>query len=133
MPTEAVGCYGDSHENGQAKCEKQCKEFGSEEECLMLTNDDGEPRYHFEPLGEYEDCETAWPTTTTTAEEIGCCNSGVSHKANDKCPRASDRARCADMGCESLVTMTSTPTTGRSKSMRKVDGCVGAFALHLCG
>merc|ERR1711972_1057662 len=52
--------------------------------------------------------------------EIGCCYSGDSYKANDKCSRATDRARCESMGCEFLVTddpkdceltTTSTPTT----------------------
>jgi len=99
---------------------ESCKTFATEEECLMLTNDDGEPRCYFEPLGEYEDCETVWPTTTTTTEEIGCCYSGDSYKANDKCGKATDRARCEDMGCSFLVTddpkdcemtTTSTPTT----------------------
>merc|ERR1711972_916151 len=83
---------------------ESCKTFATEEECLMLTNDDGEPRCYFEPLGEYEDCETVWPTTTTTTEEIGCCYSGDSYKANDKCGKATDRARCEDMGCSFLVT-----------------------------
>merc|ERR1740131_165532 len=86
----------------------------------MLENDDGEKRCTFEPMGEYEDCETVWPTTTTTTEEIGCCYSDDSYKANDKCGRATDRARCEDMGCEFLVTddpsdceqtTTETPTT----------------------
>ena len=61
-----------------------------------------------------------WLTTTTTMEEIGCCYSGDGYKANDKGSRATDRARCEDMGCEFLVTddpkdcemtTTSTPTT----------------------
>merc|ERR1719365_413395 len=98
---------------------ESCKAFGTESECLMLKNDDGEPRCTFEPLGEYEDCETVWPTTTTTTEEVGCCYAD-SYKANDKCGRATDRARCEDMGCSFLVTddpsdcemtTTSTPTT----------------------
>jgi len=61
-----------------------------------------------------------WPTTTTTTEEVGCCYSGDSYKANDKCSRATDRARCEDMGCSFMVTddpddcimtTTSTPST----------------------
>merc|ERR1719153_1550289 len=96
----------------------------------MLENDDGEPRCVFEPLGEYEDCETVWPTTTTTTEEVGCCYSGDSYKANDKCGRATDRDRCEDMGCEFLVTddpddcimtTTSTPTTTQEQGCCKAD------------
>merc|ERR1719365_106600 len=98
---------------------ESCKTFGTESECTMLLNGDGVPRCVFEPLGEYEDCETVWPTTTTTTEEVGCCYAD-SYKANDKCGRATDRARCEDMGCSFLVTddpsdcemtTTSTPTT----------------------
>ena len=70
--------------------------------------------------GEFEDCDTVWPTTTTTTEAIGCCYSGDRYKANDKGSRATDRARCDDMGCEFMVsddpddctmTTTSTPST----------------------
>merc|ERR1712087_754705 len=119
-PSEPGCCYGNPDIAYSKRWMEECKKFGTEEECLMLTNDDGEPRCFFEPLGEYEDCETVWPTTTTTTEEIGCCYSGDSYKANDKCSRATDRARCEDMGCEFLVTddpddcemtTTSTPTT----------------------
>ena len=45
---------------------EECKKFATEDECLMFTNNDGEQQCYFEPLGEYEDCETVWPTTTTT-------------------------------------------------------------------
>merc|ERR1711972_694774 len=119
-PSEPGCCYGNPDIAYSKRWMESCKTFGTEEECLMLTNDDGEPRCYFEPLGEYEDCETVWPTTTTTTEEIGCCYSGDSYKANDKCGKATDRARCEDMGCEFLVTddpkdcemtTTSTPTT----------------------
>jgi len=104
----------------------------------MLKNDDGEPRCYFEPLGEYEDCETVWPTTTTTTEEVGCCYAD-SYKANDKCGRATDRARCEDMGCSFLVTddpkdcemtTTSTPTTTAE------EGCCygeGVKENEMCG
>merc|ERR1719481_614472 len=119
-PSEPGCCYGNPDIAYSKRWMDQCKKFGTESECLMLKNDDGEPRCTFEPLGEYEDCETVWPTTTTTTEEAGCCYSGDSYKANDKCSRATDRARCEDMGCEFLVTddytdcemtTTSTPTT----------------------
>ena len=70
--------------------------------------------------GEYEDCETVWSTKTTTTEAVGCCYSGDGYKANDKGSRATNRARCEDMGCEFLMsddpddcimTMISTPST----------------------
>merc|ERR1712087_682454 len=118
-PAEPGCCYGNPDIAYSKRWMEQCKTFGTELECLMLTNDDGEPRCYFEPLGEYEDCETVWPTTTTTTEEVGCCYAD-SYKANDKCGRATDRARCEDMGCSFLVTddpsdceltTTSTPTT----------------------
>merc|ERR1719295_286906 len=119
-PSEPGCCYGNPDAAYSKRWMDQCKTFGTESECTMLLNGDGAPRCVFEPLGEYEDCETVWPTTTTTTEEIGCCYSGDSYKANDKCSRATDRARCEDMGCEFLVTddytdcemtTTSTPTT----------------------
>merc|ERR1719309_1659596 len=138
-PSEPGCCYGNPDIAYSKRWMDQCKKFGTEEECLMLTNDDGEQRCYFEPLGEYEDCETVWPTTTTTTEEIGCCYSGDSYKANDKCSRATDRARCESMGCEFLVTddpkdcemtTTSTPTTTEEQ------GCCygeGVKENEMCG
>merc|ERR1719461_2173108 len=79
-PAEPGCCYGNPDIAYSKRWMESCKTFATEEECLMLTNDDGEPRCYFEPLGEYEDCETVWPTTTTTTEEIGCCYSGDSYK-----------------------------------------------------
>ena len=38
---------------------EQCKTFGTETECLLLENDDGEPRCVFERLDEYELCDLA--------------------------------------------------------------------------
>merc|ERR1719447_382849 len=120
MPPEEPGCcYGNPDIAYSKRWMEECKKFATESECTMLENDDGEPRCVFEPLGEYEDCETVWPTTTTTTEEVGCCYAD-SYKANDKCGRATDRARCEDMGCSFLVTddpddcimtTTETPTT----------------------
>merc|ERR1719230_1673230 len=119
-PSEPGCCYGNPDIAYSARWMENCKTFGTEAECPMLENGDGEKRCTFEPLGEYEDCETVWPTTTTTTEEVGCCYSGDSYKANDRCSKATDRARCEDMGCEFLVTdddtdcemtTTSTPTT----------------------
>merc|ERR1719391_918715 len=120
-PPEDPGCcYGNPDVAYSKRWMEQCKTFATESECLMLENDDGEPRCVFEPMGEYEDCETVWPTTTTTTEEVGCCYSDDSYKANDKCARATDRARCEAMECDFLVTdnpsdceqtTTETPTT----------------------
>merc|ERR1719495_1730216 len=69
-----------------------------------------------------------WPDPTTT-EEIGCCYSGDSYKANDKCSRATERTRCEDMGCSFLVTddpddciMTTTTTTSEPWLEAKDEG-----------
>ena len=72
-PAEPGCCYGNPDIAYSKRWMEQCKTFGTEVECLMLKNDAGELRCFFEPLGEYEDCETVWPTTTTTTEEVGCC------------------------------------------------------------
>merc|ERR1712087_770049 len=99
-PSEPGCCYGNPDIAYSKRWMDQCKKFGTEEECLMLTNDDGEPRCYFKPLGEYEDCETVWPTTTTTTEEIGCCYAD-SYKANDKCGNKVGRDQCERSGkCE---------------------------------
>jgi len=122
QPPEDPGCcYGNPAIGYSARWMEECKKFGTESECTMLTNGDGEPRCVFEPLGEYEDCETVWPTTTQTpTEPAGCCYSEDSYKANDKCARATSQSKCESMGCSFLVTddysdcemtTTSTPTT----------------------
>merc|ERR1719204_576577 len=69
-PEEPGCCYGNPDVAYSKRWMDKCKTFGTETECLMLENDDGEPRCVFEPMGEYEDCETVWPTTTTTTEEV---------------------------------------------------------------
>jgi len=102
-PEEPGCCYGNPDAAYSKRWMDQCKTFGTESECTMLFNGDGVPRCVFEPMGEYEDCETVWPTTTTTTEEVGCCYAD-SYKANDKCARATDRARCESMDCSFLVT-----------------------------
>merc|ERR1719385_216489 len=119
-PSEPGCCYGNPDIAYSKRWMESCKEFGTEQECLMLKNDDGEPRCYFEPLGEYEDCETVWPTTTTTTQAVGCCY-GDSYKSNDKCRAMDDdQARCEKQGCTFLVTenpedcdvtTTDTPTT----------------------
>merc|ERR1719203_1567294 len=83
---------------------EQCKEFGNQQECEMLTDDGGNNRCVWEPMGEYEDCETVWPTTTETPTvPPGCCM-GDSYKANDKCAKASEQGRCESQGCTWLLT-----------------------------
>merc|ERR1740139_936686 len=64
-------CYGNPAAAYSARWMDTCKTFGTEKECTLLLHDDGTPRCVFEPLGEYEDCETLWPTTTSTPS--GCC------------------------------------------------------------
>merc|ERR1719319_386334 len=119
-PEDPGCCYGNPDIAYSKRWMEQCKTFGFESECVMLENDDGVPRCVFEPLGEYEDCETVWPTTTsTTSAPAGCCY-GDSYKANDKCLRATSRDKCEDMGCSFLetedpsdceMTTTKSPTT----------------------
>merc|ERR1711902_440676 len=138
-PAEPGCCYGNPDIAYSKRWMESCKTFATEQECLMLTNDDGEPRCYFEPLGEYEDCETVWPTTTTTTEEIGCCYSGDSYKANDKCGKATDRARCEDMGCSFLVTddpKDCEMTTTESPTTTEEVGCCygeGVKENEMCG
>merc|ERR1719477_490220 len=120
-PSEPGCCYGNPDIAYSKRWMEECKKFGTEEECLMLTNDDGKPRCVFEPLGEYEACETVWPTTTTTSSPApGCCK-GDSYKQNDKCRGFdNDQAQCERKGCEFIetddfsdcdITTTETPTT----------------------
>merc|ERR1719244_1393947 len=92
-PAEPGCCYGNPDIAYSKRWMESCKTFATEQECLMLTNDDGEPRCYFEPLGEYEDCETVWPTTTTTTEEIGCCY-GARVKEYLTCLNRIDRTSC---------------------------------------
>ena len=81
-PPQDPGCYYGNPDIAHSKrWMESCKAFGYESECLMLKNDDGEPRCTFGSLGEYEDCETVWPTATTT-EAVGCY--ADRYKANDK-------------------------------------------------
>jgi hypothetical protein len=107
QPPEDPGCcYGNPDIAYSKRWMESCKEFGFESECLMLTNDDGEPRCTFEPLGEYEDCETVWPTTTTTTTTLpplGCCR-GSSYKAQAKCFGLEDEKACVRKDCEWLLT-----------------------------
>merc|ERR1712087_660045 len=91
-PAEPGCCYGNPDIAYSKRWMEQCKTFGTELECLMLTNDDGEPRCYFEPLGEYEDCERSGkcefregadadcefvPTTTTSEPWLGAKDEAV--------------------------------------------------------
>merc|ERR1719481_1386720 len=147
-PSEPGCCYGNPDIAYSKRWMEECKKFGTEEECLMLTNGDGEPRCYFEPLGEYEDCETVWPTTTETpTEPAGCCH-GDSYKSNDKCRKMDDDcARCEKQGCTFLetddpsdcdVTTTETPTTTaevgccRGDSAKTNDMCNSRLTREQC-
>merc|ERR1719249_297953 len=83
-PSEPGCCYGNPDIAYSKRWMESCKTFGTEEECLMLTNDDGEPRCYFEPLGESKDCEMTTTSTPTTTEEQGCCY-GEGVKENEMC------------------------------------------------
>merc|ERR1719249_133312 len=104
-PSEPGCCYGNPDIAYSKRWMESCKTFGTEEECLMLTNDDGEPRCYFEPLGEYEDCETVWPTTTTTTEEPGCCRDRGADARNGMCSERQGREECERSSkCEFVAT-----------------------------
>merc|ERR1719443_1796280 len=119
-PEEPGCCYINPVVAYSKRYQTMCVSFSTERECLQQTDSSGVSRCVFEPMNEYMDCEALWPTTTPTTEEVGCCYSGDSYKANDRCGKATDRSRCEDMGCEFLVTddpddcimtTTETPTT----------------------
>merc|ERR1719320_1331393 len=142
-PSEPGCCYGNPDIAYSKRWMEQCKKFGTEEECLMLTNGDGEPRCYFEPLGEYEDCETVWPTTTETpTEPAGCCY-GDSYKSNDKCRKMDeDRARCEKQGCTFLVSddpddcdVTTTSTETPPTTTEELGCCYGEGVKEneMCG
>merc|ERR1719347_2285207 len=120
--TEEPGCcYINPDQAYSKKYQDTCITFGTERECLKLTDSNGKPRCVFEPMNEYGDCSMLWPTTTSSpTEPAGCCY-GDSYKQNDKCAKMNhDRARCKKQGCSFLVTddpedciltTTETPTT----------------------
>merc|ERR1712121_145199 len=93
-------CYGNPDIAYRKRWMEECKKFGTEEECLMLTNDDGEPRCYFEPLGDPKDCEMTTTSTPTTTEEQGCCY-GEGVKENEMCSNKVGRDQCERSGkCE---------------------------------
>merc|ERR1719300_823131 len=125
-PSEPGCCYGNPDAAYSKRWMDQCKTFGTEQECTMLLNGDGVPRCVFEPLGEYEDCETVWPTTTETpTEPAGCCK-GSSYKAQAKCLGLPDQKSCERKSCEWIVTMIPEDcdiTTTESPTTTVVPGC----------
>merc|ERR1740123_2941097 len=132
-PAEPGCCYGNPDIAYSKRWMDSCKAFGTEAECLMLTDGEGVARCAFEPMGEYEDCETVWPTTTTTTETPGCCYSD-SYKGQDKC-LGLDADMCARKGCNfketddpnDCVLTTETPTT--TKTVTEEPGCCKADSV----
>merc|ERR1719463_134642 len=111
---------------------ESCTAFYTEKECLMLTDDEGNYRCHWEDLPEDYDCSMLWPTTTSTpTEPAGCCY-GDSYKANDKCMKALSAEKCESKGCSWLITddptdcevttTTATPTSAPTDE----PGCCGS-------
>jgi len=96
-PPEDPGCcYGNPDIAYSKRWMEQCKRFYTESECTRLTNGDGDARCAWELLGEYDDCETVWPTTTTTStptEEPGCCY-GEGSKENVMCRARDSKDTC---------------------------------------
>jgi len=135
-------CFGNPDAAYSKRWMEQCTAYYTQRDCQMLSDAEGAPRCRWESLGENYDCSLLWPTTTTTTQEVGCCHSAESYKANDRCSKATERARCEDMGCEFLVTAdpsdcelttTETPTTTRAPgccladSARYVEKCLGSL------
>merc|ERR1712003_195900 len=114
-------CYGNPNAAYSARWMEACKSFFTMKECLMLTDDGGMARCFWEELGEYEDCEQQWPTTTSTP--AGCCHGDLtSYKANEKCVGIDNQKSCERKSCTWLITddeddciitttTTETPTT----------------------
>merc|ERR1719471_1394451 len=107
-PTEPAGCcYGGSYKSND-KCTKATSQDKCEsKDCFWLVTDDP------------EDCIMTTTETPTTTVKPGCCY-GDSYKANDKCAKAMDEAKCESKGCnwletddpeDCIMTTTSSPTT----------------------
>jgi len=100
-------CYGNPDLAYSKRWFETCTGYLTLRECFMLTNDDGEPRCVWEPLGAYEDCEQTWPTTTSSAEVTtespttetpttetpGCC-AGTTAKNAEMCNEKVGREQC---------------------------------------
>merc|ERR1719260_757463 len=130
-PEEPGCCYGNPDVAYSKRWMESCKTFGTESECLMLTDGEGVPRCTFEPMGEYEDCETVWPTTTTTTIAPGCCR-GSSYKAQDKCYGLADQTSCERKDCEWLETEDDSDcelTTTESPTTTIMPGCCAGDSM----
>merc|ERR1719245_429497 len=125
-PSEPGCCYGNPDAAYSSRWMTACQAFFTERDCLMLTNDDGDYRCHWEPLGEYEDCEQVWPTTTETPTvPPGCCY-GDSYKSNDKCLKATEQSKCESKGCNWLF------TDDPDVSQKKFDNCIQKLTRDKC-
>merc|ERR1719361_1794330 len=121
-------CYGNPEAAYSSRWMEACKAFFTEKECLMLTDDGDMPRCFWEELGEYEDCEQQWPTTTSTP--AGCCHGDLtSYKANEKCVGIDNQNSCERKSCswlltedpeECVITTTETP-----------EGCCGSDSASM--
>merc|ERR1719208_648471 len=125
-PDEPGCCYGNPDIAYSKRWMEQCKDYGTERECLMLEDDDGNKRCTFEPMNEYMDCEAVWPTTTESpTEPAGCCK-GSSYKAQAKCLGLADQKSCERKSCEWIVTMIPEDcdiTTTESPTTTVTPGC----------
>merc|ERR1719175_217581 len=66
--TEEPGCcYINPDQAYSKKYQDTCITFGTERDCLKLTDSNGVSRCVFEPMNEYGDCSMLWPTTTESA------------------------------------------------------------------
>merc|ERR1719464_898935 len=144
-------CFGNPDAAYSSRWMTACTAFFTERDCLLLTDDMSVPRCAWESLGEYEDCEQVWPTTTASPTDApGCCY-GDSYKANDKCAKATEQGKCEDKGCswletddpdDCIITTTSAPTTTSSPtepagcchgdSYKANDKCAKATAQDKC-
>merc|ERR1712121_466005 len=89
-PDEPGCCYGNPDIAYSKRWMEQCKDYGTERECLMLEDADGNKRCTFGPMNDYMDCEAEWPTTT---QEPGCCKAD-SPKREDMCLARDTREKC---------------------------------------
>merc|ERR1719464_1582842 len=141
-------CFGNPDAAYSSRWMTACTAFFTERDCLLLTDDMSVPRCAWESLGEYEDCEQVWPTTTASPTDApGCCH-GDSYKANDKCAKATEQGKCEDKGCswletddpdDCVITTTETPTTtvapgccDSDVSQRFFDKCSGMASIGQC-
>merc|ERR1719443_1018573 len=110
----SAGCYNDDDCGNNQYCNNgECEN----EETICYGDDECRGRMVCDMYSYI--CVEPTPSPVTTSPP-GCCYSGDSYKANDRCAKATDRARCEDMGCSFLetddpsdceMTTTETPTT----------------------